>query len=179
MSRSGNKNQRLISLVCGYLFLSCFSSDFSGLFRKTEFSISESCQLCRLQSPVYFTHQTSAIKAVMQAPRLSAALQSACCSTYVEVVYKQLSFHHHLLVGFFAEEGCQLLDANCCWERMPIATRHGNFVRSIVCKEEHKHQQSLYRVSSPLVAMPATLLNWVCYTWKVLQAPIMLSKIWV
>lgn len=116
----------------------------------------------------------------MQAHRLSAALQSACFSTYVEVLYKQFSFHHHLLVGFPAEEGCQLLDANCCWERVPIATRHGNFVRSIVvCKEEHKHQQSPYRVNSPLVAMPATLLNWVCYTGKVLKSPVMVSKIGV
>lgn len=137
-------------------------------------------QLCRLQSPVYFTHETSATKAAMQAYRVSAALQSACFSTYVEVVYKQFSFHHHLLVGFFAEEGCQLLDANCCWERVPIATRHGNFVKSIVvCKEEHKHQQSLYRVNNPLVTMSVTLLNWVYYTWKALHTPLMISKIWI
>lgn len=149
---SGNKHQRFISPVCGYLFLSHFSSDFSRLFRKTEFSISESCQLCRLQSPVCFTHRTSATKAVMQAHRLAAALQSACFSTYVEVVHKQFSFHHHLLVGSFAEEGCQLRDANCCWGRVPIATRHSNFVKSIVvCKEKHKHQQPLCRVNSPLV----------------------------
>lgn len=149
---SGNKHQRFVSPVCGYLFLSRFSSDFSRLFRKTEFSISESCQLCRLQPPVYFTHRTSATKAVMQAHRLSAPLQSACFSTYVEVVHKQFRFHHHLLVGSFAEEGCQLLHANCCWERVPIATRHRNFVKSIVvCKEKHKHQQPHHRGNSPHV----------------------------
>lgn len=43
----------------------------------------------------------------MQARHISAALQSARFSTYAEVGYKQFSFHDHLLLGFFAEEGCQ------------------------------------------------------------------------
>lgn len=50
----------------------------------------------------------------MQARRISAALQSACFSTYAEVGYKQFGFHDRLRLGFFAEEACQLLDANCC-----------------------------------------------------------------
>lgn len=142
--------------------------------------MSESCQPdSSADCSLLLTHKTGATQAVMQVLCISAALQSARFSTFVEVGYKQFGFHDHLLLGFFTEEGCQLLDANCCWERMPVAARHGNFMKSIaVCKEEHKHQQFLYRVNRPQIAVCVTLLNWVCSTWKA-QTPTMISKNWL